>query len=487
MLSLHWLNPICLAANDEEPRHVIFQQNETKLFYTPEDDRYHLTLPDQHISDPRFQYEDFKENIRSHIPSDELERVHQRIDQHYLLQRLSNPSDEEMLEEALATRDLSLGIIEYGQSFPCGQNPDHRESIQGPTRYEIQLSDEQAQGLDQSLREKLIRENTFMEFGELTGLEIEFETGNDNFLLGGTSALGITEHAEGIEGDDRGKTMNQDLSLAFVFDEGEIKLATSSTGYGELVGVEVPQQVKMVGSSGTNSQTEYEYRDEDGKYYQNYLSVDGVVLEVKRNLDFGQGSQDDEQLYVRVVGTREEFDDQDGLGQSIQENWHAELSHLSDSSVEYNYQDHMDAFTRYSAKIELGKDEVIRATNDYEISLDRAVGVQLSNRDSGRQINMRGGLRIASADGEEDNRYPTWEGEVYLEGGMDRNREEFIYTGAEITRRFHVSDNSSLAFSGGMSYEDDPLSRSFSSEELEDNGGRLDLYHTLKIRFEHRF
>lgn len=469
----------CLGSDGKDSSLIIYNGEGKKVFYRPKDDTYHFSSPQRSIATQRHYYQDFKQEIRPYISNAQWERVSKRIDNHYKLQRISNPSAEEMLEEAFASRDLSLALIDQGQISPCAQDLNNKKFLQGPTRYQIELSDKQAEALDKAVKEKLIRENTFMGLGELTGLEVKLETGNDNFLVGATTAIGLTENAKGIEGDDRGKTMNQDLSLAFIFDKGEIKLGTSATGYGKLVGLEKQGQVKMAGKSYGVSQKEYEYQDEEGKYYQNFLSVDGIVLEVRKNLEFGKDTiEDEEQLYVRVVGRIEDFDDQSGLGKEIQEKWHKAFSDLSDASVEYNYQDHMKAYTRYSAKIELGEDEVIKATNDYEVSMDKGVGVQFSNRDSGQQVNMRASLKIATADGGENNRYPTWEGRISLEAGVDRNREEFVYSGAEVTRRFNFSDKSSLAISAGMSYEDDPLARSYSSEELEDNGGQLDIYHT---------
>jgi hypothetical protein len=466
---------------------TIFQDNDQKVTYDESTDRYHFKADNQHISTPRYNKEEFKDKVRPFIEESEWGNLSSRINEHYTWQRAARPSSEEAVSEAFATRDFAMGIIEHGQSFPCNNMPGLNKSLKGPNHYQLNIRDEAANKIDDMATLQFVERRSFMGLGELTGLDIEFTLQNDNPLLGGLMAIGVTEHAEGIEGDDRGKTMGLNLGTTFVFDEGSVTIRKSVEGHGRLkprVRTETkpstPAKTLMIGNQ--NYVTEYrESRDEDGKYYQEFLSIDGLELEVRRDLD--------NEIFVRVIGKREVFDDE-GLAAKIQEKWHKELSKYTDSAAQYNNQEHRNRDVRYSAKLQIGKEITLRQTDNYILTSNLAGSVQAANRRSGREVGLRGELRLRSSDGQgPDNKYPTWDAKVYVDGRVDQNEEESIYTGAEIQRRFSLSkkDDKFISVAAGASYEDDPLSREFSSEELKDNDGRFDLQYNLRIKYEQLF
>ena len=120
------------------------------------------------------------------------------------------------------------------------------------------------------------------------------------------------------------------------YERGHVKVSSYTKGYSELASVQTPVTV----CAGSKCQTSYinQTRDKENKRYLNFLSVDGVELEVRINQLTGD-------KYVKLIGSLEHLTDSDkGVGQKIQKEWH-ELG----KAIEYHYLDHRDDETRVQA------------------------------------------------------------------------------------------------------------------------------------------
>ncbi len=394
--------------------------------------------------------------------------LEQSLTNHALLKRLEAPTSEEILEQGFKAQSLALDIMSLSTA-PCGG--EGRE-LKGPSRYSLFLPPQESFQLSHQIIEQDLAEDGFFPLGKLTGMKVDLFSSNDNLWHGGPQAIGLTEYNEGIDGDDRGKTFGIGGELAFEFEEGELILRKTSTGYGSLK----PQGMKYI-LGGKEYETFFK-KDAEGRHYQEFISVDGLELEIRKELGF-------KDIYVRVSGKYETVDDQTGLSKELQEKWHA--MQKQHGTIQYNYLDHTRKETHYEAGVALGRDFIIIEGDGYMVRSDASLGLGLSNKRNFSNVSTAMDIRIQSFDGsDKDNRYPGLEARVYAGVKAHRDHQVDRMFGAEITGRVQVSKNGFLFMRMGVAHEDDRYSRIYGQEEYQRHG-RFDFQHHLGAGFEFRF
>ena len=429
---------------------------------------YHLdTVAGEKRVYPRHRYTQLITDLQSLFAINDVD-LEQSLTNHALLKRLEAPTSEEILEQGFKAQSLALDIMSLSTA-PCGG--EGRE-LKGPSRYSLFLAPKESFQLSHQIIEQDLAEDGFFPLGKLTGMKVEISSSNDNPLHGGTQALGLTEHNEGIDGDDRGKTFGIGGELAFEFEEGELVIRRTSTGFGKLK----PQGSKYI-LNGKEYETFYK-KDADGKTYQEFMSVDGLELEIRKELGY-------KDVYVRVSGKYETTNDQSGLSKVLQEKWHAMQE--KHGTVQYHYLNHTRKETHYEAGVALGRDFIVVEGDGYMVRSDASLGLGLSTHRNFSNVSTAMDIRIQSFDGsDKDNRYPGLEARVYAGVKAHRDREVDRMFGAEITGRVQVSKNGFLYMRMGIAHEDDRYSRIYGQEEYQRHG-RFDFQHHLAVGYEFRF
>lgn len=447
---------------------TLFSNGKLKITYDEDKHTYQLNDKKESFEFPRHSYTQLLEQAKPYLAGTDFKRLEELITTHSLSKRLTEPTVEEELQQALKTQSLAMSLVNLERG-PC---PTSDLYLKGPSQYQIDFKqDPKKETIDRQIIKTELAKDGFLSMGELLGVGYELNSSNDNFLHGGGIALGITDYNKGIDGDDRGKTFGLLNKVNFEFEKGSLSLTSTTQGYGRVK----PQKKTNYSFNGTPIEQTL-YYDENGKYFQEFLVIDGLELEVKREL----GNSD---FYVKVIGKREVFDDDSGLAKKIQEKWHA----LDKRNVQYHYLDYKQKTIRYSGFTELGREFTIKETDKYKISSDLAAGVQVSNEREGQYISMRGDLK-ATWNGVTDSgkKYASWEGRVYWDGKQYRDKERDSNYGVEITKRWSVTKNGFIYLQAAVAKEDERYARDYGASEI-DKGGHLDLQHKLGIGFEYKF
>lgn len=448
-----------------------------QILYLSETDEYQIKTKNEQFKISRYRFNENSNYIKllKDLSIDEAHTLQLTLNQHYDLFRIITPSQEELIQEALNMKNLSLGIIKYGQSFPCSTISERSFlTLQGPSRYEILIDSEEQEKIDQIILDEHFRNKGFLPFEKITGLRLEFMSGNDNPLHGTFQALGLSERGEGLEGDDLGKTFSISGEVALEFEDSEISLKREITGYGRLTSRNMnPYQPHLIGTDFSR----FQQFDDQGRIYQEFLSVDGLIIEIKKG--FG-----DNDHYFRVVGKTEKFDDQ-GIAARIQDVWHRTVKDAIEGGVDqYHYMHHYGSDRRNSAELRFGQNFEIARSDKYIVSAYTEGGVRVSNRDSARDISIESGVIVASQNMAGD--MPKWEFEIGTEARYNREREHTLVAEVGITRRFYVHPKTHMYITGGMQYDDSPLNRAYSENALRTKN-RLDFFNFIGMGLERRY
>ncbi len=390
------------------------------------------------------------------------------LSQHALLSRLAEPTAEEILEQGLRSQELALAIIDLPSSPCAGEG----RVLKTPSQYSLDLTPQAAQGLAHLTVETELAGQGFFPLGKLLDMQLDLMSNNDNPLHGLSQGMGWTEYNKGIDGDDRGNTFGIAGGLKLNFEEAEISLRRTSQGYGRLA----PQPRTY--TVGGKEYTTYVRKDPSGKHYLEFLSVDGLELEVKRELGFND-------LYVRVAGKREVLSDQGGLSQKLQDRWHKLLE--DQGVIQYHYLNHREREVRYSTSFVLGKDLTLYESDKAAVRSDVFVGAGLSTNSDFHNVAAGFDLRIQRKRfGDDTGRYPTFEARVYGRSRVHVDKERDHAFGVELTGRMQVTKNGFIFLRMGVAHEEDRYSRLYGAEERE-RRGKLDLQHYLGAGVEVRF
>lgn len=463
--------------NDKREHFVIYNNPKNMiskgvvLSYSETSDEYTFIIRGKAYRYPRDEYKRMLKRHMFDVNSEDYEQLEKTVAKHAAIYRVQNPSERELLEEAFQVRDYALGQVE-ARTGDCDPNAAQNQKDPSYTNVVYSADAAKIEEDNEKIIEAALANRGFFPLGELSGMKIEIMTSNDNFLHGALSenGLGLTQSGKGIEGDDRGKTFGIQGEVALDFTEGGIAIRKYAKGYGKKVPqaeeIKIGQQV---------FKTQFKDKDGSGRYYQEFLSIDGVEFEVVKSFPAHN-------VYLKFIGRREVLDDQSGLAKTMQENWH------KNASVKYNYLDHRDRETRYSAEIGVGKSFDLVKNENYSVSTSLEATRNFSTYGSSDQYyRVKGDLKAVYLDeNSKGEKFPSWEARFYVEGKAYDDKEVDHSYGVEVTKRFNVTDNGYLYIKGGVAHEDDRYSRQYADEEMR-RKGRLDLQHYIGAGFEYRF
>lgn len=440
------------------------KSNDNSIYYNHDSNQY---IVKNELGEFKYERRNFKRMLANHISTFEegdrqdIERI---VTEHAQISIVSKPN----IEEVLSTQ---LEILNHVDDYLSANKSDCYEN-KGIPKDGISLDIEDTS----KLVDMEMESEGFIGLGKLKAFKLDLITNNDNPLHGALGAAGVTTWAEGIEGDDRGLTFGYGASASAEFEKGELTLRKTSKGYGRLK----PQEGNRYFYNG-EVYTSTVYNDEDGKRYQEFLSIDSTEIEIKRAI----GSNE---TYIKVIGRQKTMDDTTGDSKSVQEAWHDSTDGFKDNAVQYHYLDYMEKRSGVEAYVEVGKKINLYDKNDVEISSTPYVGVQASSLgDSERMIQAGGDLKVVFNGKDQTNqKFPSWEVRLYGEAKKYADDESGYIAGASVTKRFKTSTNSNFYIKAGADYNHDRYSVAYGKEEL-DRHGRLDIDHQLGIGFEYRF
>jgi len=443
----------------------VVNNKKVSLFYDAKRDEYTFKSFGKTYKYPRFQY---KRMLTKHIfdmPRADYEKFKGVVGKHANTQKMSKATDEEILAAGFDMLKETSKIVSPN-SEPCQPYRPAPES----QRIVYNTTAQKAKRDNSLILKTALADEGFFTMGDLTGLKLELMSCNDNPLHGGLSSMGVTEWAEGIEGDDRGKTFCLKGDATLEFDKGSISFRRTTDGYGRLTSV--PGNVYYMGGRAYQSHV---FRDKDGKRFQEFLSIDGYELEIKREI----GSDD---TYVKVIGRYKTMDDESGLSSDIQEKWHQSMG-----KVEYNNIDHMEKNSGFEGYIELGKEFDVYSRDNLKITATPSAAIQGSQLGETESfVQVAGEVKAVFLDDVGDTKYPSWEARAYIQRKQYLDSEDGTIKGVEITKRYALNENNFMYIKAGIGQDEDRWSKAYGKEEMDRNGS-LDFNHTLGIGFEHKF
>lgn len=461
ILSLFFFQLSILA---NESGYLYNNKNNVSIFYDKSTNKYIVTNELGEFKYDRRNYQRMLDAHLSTISQEDRSKVKAVVSEHAKITIATTPSLEEVLSSQL---DSIKKLDTYLETKT-------KDCYQGHANDEIQLK--LTEDNEQQIIDLQLEEQGFVNFGKLKSINLELLSSNDNPLHGALGAAGITSWASGIEGDDRGKTFGYNMSATAEFEQGEVTLRKTSTGYARLK----PREGNKYLYNG-KIYTSKIYNDEEGKRYQEFLSIDTTEVEIKRLI----GSND---LYLKVIGRQKVMDDTSGDSKAIQEKWHSTTSGtIKDGGVEYHYLDYMKKRSGVEAYVEVGKKLDIYEKDDVTITTTPYVGVQASSLgESERFVKVGGDLKVVFNDKDKDEKFPNWEVRFYGEAKHYDDGRKGHTSGLSLTKNITVTENSVVYLKAGAEYNHDRYSVDYSAEEIKRNG-RLDIDHQLGIGFKYKF
>lgn len=413
----------------------------------------------------RRNFERMLSTHESTIPFDDRLKVRKAVTEHAKVTIASNPSLEEVVDFNIISLKNINSYLETKIS-DCYDSTSPRDGIS------LNINKEN----EQSLTNLQLENEGFVLLGKLESVKLELLSSNDNPLHGALGAAGITSWASGIEGDDRGKTFGYDLSATAKFEKGEVSVRKTSTGYGRLK----PKDGNKYMYNG-QVYTSKIYNDEDGKRYQEFLSIDSTEIEIKRLI----GQND---IYLKVIGRQKVMDDTSGDSKDIQTKWHKSTKDsIKDGGIEYHYLDYMKKRSGVEAYVEVEKQVKLFSSNDLDISSSTYAGVQTSELGSSERFAKVGGeVKVVFNDNQESKKFPSWEVRMYAQAKRYDDKETGHLLGASVAKNFSITKNSVVYIKAGVDYNHDRYSVEYGQEEIKRHG-RLDIDHQLGIGFEYKF
>lgn len=221
------------------------------------------------------------------------------------------PSESELIVKGLDDFNKAVTIIDQEETDCSESKPEAVPFI------EVKLDQSSTAQLKDMLVEEKMKGDGFLKLGKFKSFTLNLNTLNDNALHGG-GRLFIKNQKAGLpwwEGDDRGFTFGEDLELKFDYENGSILAKQYSKGYSKLTNV--TEEVELCDYLGNcNKHTFIQYYDDEGKRYQNFLSVDGLMIEVRKDMV-------NNDYYIKVGASTERLTDSaSGISQAIQTEWH---------------------------------------------------------------------------------------------------------------------------------------------------------------------
>lgn len=327
---------------------------------------------------------------------------------------------------------------------------------------DLQFDKDSLLKLERELVDRKMAQDGFINLGKLQGISLELNTKNDNFLHGvGRQFIDTTQPLPWWEGDDRGHTFGIKMSGEMNYENGSIKVTPYTDAYSELTRVDG------------------KIRDEDNRRYQNFLTVDGVQIEVRVNQTNGD-------KYIKLIGSVEHLTDSDrGTAQNIQKAWHK-----LGNAIDYRYLDHRKDETRVQGGVAVGVEKSSAPLSWLGVKM--AIEGKAQGSTAGLENSFVGLTTEVSVHSNELFRSHAGQTPL-LEARLKADHKHYgtneTYTNIGVTLYGTVySDKKGnvVKVFAGVEEHKDPFTRRYAHAEYE-NRSRADLIHTIGIKYERKF
>ncbi len=392
--------------------------------------------------------------------------------------RFSPPTDKELLKKSESIQQEFTLTLDGDKDCAGDQiKPNSKDAYF--KHMDIALDKESDKKIRGRIAEVKLAEQGFFNLGKIKGIKVSWDTKNDNFGHGLYSLVaGSKDYSDkpAFEGDDRGLTFGTSEGGTIIYENGELTIRHYSDAY-----TKIAPQSQKVKIDGKEYETEIkEYQDENGKWYQEVLNVEGLEIELRRDISTNQ-------MYFKVAGRVEKLSDK-GLASKLQHEWH----NIKDDFVQYHNLPSSDFKDKdiFSVDMALGK--------DYERPINNWLGIKgnIEGRSStstmikdNSYVSVDAELAINSNSWKRESaqgRPPVVEAAVYAGKKRYFDGKTYDRVGVRITGNILVSDNDVVAVYAGAGLEEDPYSVKIGEYEISQRG-RVDVTHYYGINWTHYF
>ncbi|MGE3610157.1 MAG: hypothetical protein AB7I27_11260 [Bacteriovoracaceae bacterium] len=388
---------------------------------------------------------------------------------------ISLPTNEEIMKRGLKNLDSALQIIAQDK-INCEPNKELVKPI-----IELSLNESSQEEIVQLMADEKMKQEGFINLGKFKSFSIKLNTENDNFLHGGGQVIFQKKwkdhHLPSWEGDDRGYTFGEDLNLDLNFTDGSINFKQYSKGYSVLA----PQKGSIsICIEDICDNYDYDiYFDEKGKLYQHFLSVDGLLIEVKKNLV-------NNQYYIKVGGSIEKLTDKkNGISHLIQTEWHKMGTDYN--QIEYNSIHLLPDERRYNASVAVGLERSQTPLSWFGIKEMIEGKIQLSSAEKSNsyvEFNASVELNSGSLLRKSSKEPPIIEAKLSASNQTYKTRENYSQIGIRIRGNIITNRSGNIIgiYTGVQKYTD-PFAEKFGVYE-KSTKGKYDLNYIYGITFE---
>ncbi len=397
--------------------------------------------------------------------------------------RFTVPDDTALVKKSTELASQASKLNQHSQDQdPCADQIKGASGARKIGHYDyldIKLDKESDKLLRQQIVKAKLSEDGFFDLGELKGINLSWDTQNDNFghgLYHAVEGTKMYDEKPWFEGDDRGLTFGTAEGGTLLFEKGEIKVEHYSKAYTRIA----PQERKY--KINGREYTSYFSQDAEGKYYQEMLAVDGLLIELKRDV-VGK------KLYFKVKGQVEKVSDK-GLAASLQKGWH-ELD--KQNTIQYH-----NVSSPYKEQIIYSSEGAVGKT--YERNVHDWLGVKALVEGRGGVSSELRDQSFVSLDTEivvhsnswkrnddaKNKLPPTVEASLYAGKKHYFNGENYDRLGVRVKGNIAVSDSDVIGVYAGMGIEEDPRAKEMGSYEVQTRG-RVDVTHFYGVNWTHYY
>lgn len=451
-----------------ESTHPVFTSanKACQLFYQKEVSQYELVCLKNRSSfkltptaDLADQYQQLEKNMSQYsddVNSDQVQ-LKKIILAHFEEKfRFEYPGDEALLTPAL--KSLSQLPDQLGSVEEC---LDSEKELTVTPFIDLRFDPESQLKIERELVDQKMASEGFLKLGKLQDISLEFGTKNDNFFHGiGRQFIENEQDLPWWEGDDRGYTFGLNWSAEMNYEKGGLKLSQYTDAYSELARVN------------------NKIRDEENRRYQNLVTVDGLLFEVRVNQTNGD-------KYFKVIGSVERLTDSGGLAPKIQDKWHE-----WGGAIQYHNLPHRNNETRLQTGLAVGMEK--SSTPLTWLGVKYAIEGKVQGSTAGMENSFVGLSTEVAVNTNQLFRSQAGSPPV-LEARLKADHKHYgdnkSYTNIGVTLYGTVySDKKGnvLKVFAGVDQHKDPLTRRYAHAE-DDNRNRADLIHTLGIKYERKF
>lgn len=443
-----------------------------------------------------------EEKVFHLYPNEELGKNYQSLKKLYLTHSKNRKEDEAILqsivlghlEDELRFKYIDdewmiADLLKQFESLTGQENEDCEEYVTLKQEVvpfvDLSIGQKEQDEMVRQMSDEKMEKEGFFSLGKLQKMTIDLQTDNDNLLHGGAQLIVKMDKKKELpswEGDDRGYTFGEALSLNFEFDEGQIKARQYTEGYSSLASVIKNVEV-CDGPGKCRQQQVITKRDEQNKRYQTFLTIDGVELELRRNHINGD-------IYVKMGGSLEHLTDSNkGLAQTLQTSWHKLKE--KQGTVQYHNLDHMADRWRAQINTGLGIEKSYNLTN--WLSVRGAIEGSIQGSTDGLNnsfVALRTEVSVNSNQlfrKEDSSLLPVLEAKFYADKKFYGDKQNYVQMGVTFYGTVYSDKSGNILYLyAGAEQLDRPMIRKYGGAEIASKQ-RADLNHIVGIKYQKKF